>query len=249
MTQGNQGMYRKLNDSGAIRAAAEYMRPGRSVLFDFDGPLCRLFPDGSSAPLAEALRRIVVERDAGELLLGEAEVSIDPQVVLKTVHRQRPRSDLAAELDERLTDGELAAAVIAPPTPGAELFVRRLVAARVGVAVVTNNSPVAVAAYLRRVGIDRCFEGHIHGRTDDPGRLKPDPDSIHRALADLGVEAYDALMIGDMPTDLHAAREAKVAFAGYARDESEAAELWEAGAELVFSRMELLSAVMVPASS
>ncbi|MEU9212440.1 HAD-IA family hydrolase [Streptomyces sp. NPDC048415] len=220
---------------------------GRCFLFDFDGPLCRLFPDGASAPLARELRRTVALRNAGELLTEEVRTSIDPQVVLRAVDRARPGSDLVVELEERLAEGEAAAAAIAPPTPGAGLLVRRLTEAGIRVAVATNNSPDAVAVYLRRVHLHEYFEGHIHGRTDDPRRLKPDPDSLYRALRGLGAEAHDAVMIGDMPTDVDAAREAKVAFVGYARDEAEAGPLWGAGAPLVVSRLELLSA-MIPLS-
>jgi len=247
VTQDDQAERRKLNDPRGMRESAQQAMSGRCVLFDFDGPLCRLFPDDSSAPLAEELRRIVVERGAEELLTREVRASIDPQMVLRTVDQAHPGSDLVAELEERLAEGEAAAAVIAPPTPGADLLVRRLVEAGVRVAVATNNSPEAVAVYLRRVGLHEHFEGHIHGRTDDPRRLKPDPDCLHRALQSLGAEAYDALMIGDMPTDLDAAREAKVAFVGYARDEAEAGPLWDAGAQLVVSEFALLSA-MIPLS-
>ncbi|MFF4354224.1 HAD family hydrolase [Streptomyces sp. NPDC001530] len=227
-----------------MREVARFVTSGRCVLFDFDGPLCRLFPDQSSAPLAKELRGVVALRGAGELLTPEVRASIDPQVVLRAVDRARPGSDLVAELEDRLAEGEAAAAAIAPPTPGADLLVRRLVDAGVRVAVATNNSPEAVATYLRRVNLHECFAGHIHGRTDDPKRLKPDPDSLHRALQGLEAEAYNALMIGDMPTDLDAAREAKVAFVGYARDDTEAGPLWDAGAQLVVSRLVLLSAVI-----
>lgn len=247
MTHDQSGR-RNLNDRGALREVANFLTPGRCVIFDFDGPLCRLFPNESSAPLAQDLRRIAVERGAGGLLVGEAGFSIDPLVVLKTVYQNRPGSRLAATLEARLARGELAAAAVAPPTRGADLLVRRLVEAGVRVAVATNNSPAAVEAYLRRAGIDRHFNGHIHGRTDDPTRLKPDPDSIHRAVEGLGVEPYEALMIGDMPTDLNAALEAKVAFVGYARNEVEARPLWTGGAEIVVSQMELLSA-MIPLTS
>ncbi|WP_339130192.1 HAD family hydrolase [Streptomyces sp. f51] len=246
MIQDDRTGYGKLNDRGAMRRLARYLTPDPCVIFDFDGPLCRLFPDGSSAPLAEDLRRIVVARGAEQLLVGEARASIDPQVVLKTVYRQRPRSLLAAELEARLAEGETAAAAIAPPTPGADLLVRELSRLGVRVAVATNNAPAAVTAYLRRVEIEGCFEGHIHGRTDDPTLLKPDPDSVERALRGLGAAAHDAVMIGDMPTDGEAAREAKVAFVGYARDEAGAGPLWAAGAELVLSHIELLSTVIRP---
>ncbi|MFI6491439.1 HAD-IA family hydrolase [Streptomyces sp. NPDC050564] len=246
-TRADQTKRRQLNDPRALREIAQHVTTGRCVLFDFDGPLCRLFPDEASAPLARELRRIVALRGAGELLTAEARASVDPQVVLRAVDRARPAGDLVAELEERLAEGEAAAAAIAPSTPGADLLVCRLAKAGIRMGVATNNSPEAVAVYLRRVHLHEYFEGHIHGRTDDPRRLKPDPDSLQRALRSLEAEAYDALMIGDMPTDLEAAREAKVPFVGYARDEKEAGPLWDAGAQLVVSRPELLSA-MIPLS-
>ncbi|MCX4434858.1 HAD family hydrolase [Streptomyces mirabilis] len=247
VTQDEQAGHRRLDDPDMMREAARKVVSGRCVLFDFDGPLCRLFPDDSSKSLARELRGVVALRGAGGLLTQEARTSIDPQVVLRTVDRVRPGSDLVAELEKLLVRGEVAAAAIAPPTPDAALLVGRLAKAGVRVAVATNNSPEAVEVYLARVDLHKYFKGHIHGRTDDPRRLKPDPDSLQRALRELKAEPHDALMIGDTPTDLDAAREAKVAFVGYARDETEAGPLWDAGARLVVSRMALLSA-MIPSS-
>jgi HAD superfamily hydrolase (TIGR01509 family) len=249
VAQDEQAGHRRLDDPGMMREVAREVVSGRCVLFDFDGPLCRLFPDDSSKSLAGELRGVVTLRGAGELLTREARTSIDPQVVLRTVDRARPGSDLVAELEAVLVRGEIAAAAIAPPTPGAAPLVSRLAKAGVRLAVATNNSPEAVAVYLARVGLHEYFEGHIHGRTDDPRRLKPDPDSLQRALRALKAEPHDALMIGDTPTDLDAAREAKVAFAGYARDETEAGPLWDAGARLVVSRLVLLSDMIASSPS
>ena len=56
------------DDDRSLRDAAQRIVSGRCVLFDFDGPLCLLFPGTSSAPLADDLRRIVARRDASALL-------------------------------------------------------------------------------------------------------------------------------------------------------------------------------------
>ncbi|MDF3147139.1 HAD family hydrolase, partial [Streptomyces sp. T21Q-yed] len=203
-----------LDESALLRAAAERIVLGRCVLFDFDGPLCRLFPGTSSAPLAVELRKIVARRGALALLPPAALASIDPQVVLRAVDSARPGDALVAELDACLVQGEKEAARIAPPTEGAEDLVRRLAKEGVRIAVTTNNSPEAVAVYLRRMGLDEHFAGRIHGRTGDPRRLKPHPDCLLRALDAFGADAADALMFGDTTTDLAAARAAGVAFVG-----------------------------------
>lgn len=237
-----------LDDPSRMRQLSRHMRRGRCVLFDFDGPLCRLFPDGASAPLADVLRRHLAGRGALDLLPPDALVSIDPQAVLRAVDQARPGDALVAELEQLLVAGERAAAAIAPPAPDADLLVRRLGSAGVRMAVTTNNSPSAVAVYLRRAGLDEYFAGHVYGRTDDPRQLKPNPHCLLRALDGLGARADEAVMIGDTPTDHRAADFAGVAFAGYAADADEAKGLWEAGADFVFSRYDLLS-LMIPARS
>ncbi|MFE5890800.1 HAD family hydrolase [Streptomyces sp. NPDC002285] len=240
-----------LDESDLLRDAAERIVSGRCVLFDFDGPLCRLFPGTSSAPLADDLRKIVARRGALALLPPAALTSIDPQVVLRAVDVVRPGDDLVAELDACLVQGEKHAARTAPPTEGADDLVRRLAKEGVRIAVTTNNSPEAVAVYLRRTGLDEYFEGRIHGRTEDPKRLKPHPDCLHRALVAFGVDAGDALMFGDTVTDLAAARAAGVTFVGFAPDggdgagEREAKALRAAGVPVVRHRFDDFSA-MIP---
>ncbi|MFE9021944.1 HAD family hydrolase [Streptomyces sp. NPDC007808] len=234
-----------LDDEDLLLGAAKQIVNGRCVLFDFDGPLCRLFPGRSSGPLADTLRGIVAEHGASGLLPPAALVSIDPQDVLRAVDLARPGSELVAALEARLVEGEIEAALSAPPTRGASPLVRRLAKEGVRIAVTTNNSPEAVDTYLRRMRLRRCFAGHLYGRTDNPRRLKPHPDCLDRALHALGADTQDALMFGDTVTDLAAAEAAGVQFVGYARDADEAKELWEAGAPVVLSRFDHFSA-MIP---
>ncbi|MGW6544555.1 HAD family hydrolase [Streptomyces massasporeus] len=236
---------RRLDDEDLLLDAAKQIVNGRCVLFDFDGPLCRLFPDRSSKPLADALRGIVAEQDALDLLSPATLVSIDPQDVLRAVDLALPGSDLVAALEARLVEGEREAAQSAPPTRGASALVRRLAKEGVRIAITTNNSPGAVDMYLRRMRLRRCFADHLYGRTDNPRRLKPHPDCLDRALRVLGADAGDALMFGDTVTDLAAAEKAGVKFVGYARDADEAKELWEAGAPVVLSRFDHFS-TMIP---
>ncbi|MFF0134219.1 hypothetical protein ACFYTG_52915, partial [Streptomyces mirabilis] len=82
----------------------EVIERARFVLFDFDGPICRLFAGHSAEDVAKDL----VERQGLRGLLTEEEqVHPDPMVVLYAVHRRHPHSDLVSELEERLTQQEL----------------------------------------------------------------------------------------------------------------------------------------------
>ncbi|MDO0913801.1 hypothetical protein QQM39_24125 [Streptomyces sp. DT2A-34] len=113
--QAGRAQIAALDEPGLLRAAAEQIVRGRCVLFDFDGPLCRLFPGTSSAPLADELREIVARRGALALLPPAVLPSIDPQVVLRAVDAACPGDALVAELDARLVQGEKDAARVAPP--------------------------------------------------------------------------------------------------------------------------------------
>ena len=43
-------------DLDGVTSVRNLLAGARCVLFDFDGPICRLFPDGSSKPVADQLR-------------------------------------------------------------------------------------------------------------------------------------------------------------------------------------------------
>ncbi|WP_308402447.1 HAD-IA family hydrolase [Streptomyces sp. AC550_RSS872] len=214
------------------------------MLFDFDGPICRLFPRGSSRPLAEELRRLVAAFGLEDALTGAERTGKDPHLVLRAVHQAAARADvrrgfedvdfgqLVGALEAAVTEGELTAVRVAWPTPNADEFIGRLAERGLCLAVVTNNSPHAAGCYLRERGLEGHFKA-IHGRTADPGLMKPHPDVVRRALESLGLPPQDAVMIGDTPTDLEAATEAGVGFIGYGRNEAKRKLLRDAGAKVV----------------
>ncbi|MEU1148914.1 phosphotransferase [Streptomyces sp. NPDC005863] len=214
--------------------------PDCCVLFGFDGPLCRLYPDGSSRRVADELRKHVRASGYEDLLTPREERTADPHDVLRALDRARPGSEVVARLQELLTAGEARAALTASRTPGAAELVRELRRRQVRIAVVTDNSPRAVAAHLHRSGLSAAFGPHIYGRTDSPSLLEPHPDSLERALNALGAEPADALMIGNTATEVLAARNAKVLFVGHAHDEAGERALRDAGAEVVVPSLDPL---------
>ena len=206
------------------------IKPARVVLWDFDGPVCRLFAGHRAEDIATELVQWLEGRGLHGLLTPDERKSLDPQVVLRAVDRRHPGSDLVAELEERLTKEELRASASAMPTPYADPLIRTWTAVGSRLAVATNNSPKVVRTYLASRGLTTCFAPHIYGRTQQLNHLKPHPHCLVRALNAMGSAPEAALMIGDTPSDYLAARAAGVPFLGYARNERKERLLRGAGA-------------------
>ncbi|MEV7322482.1 HAD family hydrolase [Streptomyces sp. NPDC093970] len=222
---------------GDVEEARKLIERSRYVLFDFDGPVCRLFPEERpSAPLAEQLRRTAEKFEVADLLTGTARETTDPHVVLRAVHGAGHREGViavVAAMEEELTAGEMAAAALAVPTEHSVEFVEQLHARGRRLAIVTNNSAKAAWTYLSRHGLLPLF-GSVEGRTADPGLMKPDPDVLRRALRALGsVGSGDAVMIGDSESDVLAARSAGVGFIGYGRNDAKVQRLRKVDALIV----------------
>ncbi|QKW62556.1 HAD family hydrolase [Streptomyces sp. NA03103] len=210
----------------------------RVVLWDFDGPLCRLFAGYSAARVAGELFDWLDTQGLGELLTQEERARPDPHVLLNAVNRRHHRSDLAAEFEERLTREELRAVPTAWPTAYADPLIRTWSALGVGLAITTNNSPRVVSEYLTTRDLLGCFAPHLYGRTQDPHLLKPDPYCLNRALSAMGAAPAHALMVGDSASDLAAAQRAGVPFLGYGHNERKTKILKEAGAQTVVHSLE-----------
>ncbi|MEU5649988.1 HAD-IA family hydrolase [Streptomyces pseudogriseolus] len=210
----------------------------RVVLWDFDGPVCRLFAGHSAERVARDLVEWLEGQGLHGLLAESERESLDPHAVLRAVDRRHPGSDLVTELEERLTQEELKAAASARPTPYADPLVRTWTAVGARLAITTNNSPQMVKEYLTSRGLLECFAPHVYGRTQELRHLKPHPHCVHRALNATGAAPSTALMIGDTPSDYQAARAAGVPFLGYARNERKNKVLRDAGAETIVDSLE-----------
>ncbi len=216
----------------------------RVVLWDFDGPICRLFAGHSAERVATELVEWLAGRGLHGLLNERERKSLDPHVVLRAVDRRRPGSDLVAELEERLTNEELRATATAMPTAYADPLIRTWTAMGFRLAIATNNSPRVVHRYLTSRDLVSCFSPHIYGRTKNLHHLKPDPHCLNRALNAMGAAPSTALMIGDTPSDFLAAQQAEVPFLGYARNARKEKLLREAGATSVVGSLEPILAAL-----
>jgi phosphoglycolate phosphatase-like HAD superfamily hydrolase len=236
-----------------VRAARHEPGPGglrelvaraRVVLWDFDGPICRLFAGHSAEGVASDLVEWLEGRGLHGLLTDAERESLDPQVVLRAVNRRHPGSDLVTELEERLTQEELRASASAMPTAYADPLIRTWTAVGSRMAITTNNSARVARTYLESRGLEGCFRPHVYGRTQELHHLKPDPYCLNRALNAMGAAPAAALMIGDALSDHEAAQCAGVPFLGYAHNERKATLLRRAGAVAVVTSLEPLLRVV-----
>ncbi len=205
----------------------ELIAPVRFVLWDLDGPICRLFSGHPAHQVARDLVKLIDKRGLGGLLTERERSTADPQVVLLGLSRRHPSSDLIIDLEKWLTQQELTAAPKAYPTMYADPLIRTW-SGQAKFAITTNNSALAAARYIETRGLTDCFP-YIYGRTRDLDLMKPHPHILRQALNAMGADPSRSLMLGDAPTDFEAAREAGVPFLGYARNEYKLKALLAAG--------------------
>ncbi|WP_233513377.1 HAD family hydrolase [Micromonospora craterilacus] len=183
------------------------------MLLDFDGPVCSIFA-GYPAP-----------RVAAELiyLLGAERVEIprdvyyeeDPLAVLRWCGETCP-PELTATLEDTLCAAERYAASVAAPTPFGHEVILGAHALGVPVAVVSNNSAVAIEAYLTAHDLAAYVTPIIGRAYANPRRMKPDPAPVLDAVRALGAAPGSCVLVGDSLSDIEAARAAGVAAIGYA---------------------------------
>ncbi|BCJ65885.1 HAD family hydrolase [Polymorphospora rubra] len=213
-----------------------------AVLLDFDGPVCSVFA-GYPAPqvaaeLVDVLRRHGV--DVPPDLASEP----DPLEVLR---RTGATGDdgVTRMVEDALCAAECRAVETAEPTPyGREVIVAARQAG-MSVSAVSNNSAGALSAYLtaHRLAV---YVSPVIGRAyADPGRMKPNPEPILRAVRALGIPASRCVLIGDSMSDIDGARAAGVRSVGYANRPSKVESLRAAGADAVITSMgELAGSLM-----
>ena len=175
------------------------MRPVRGVLVDLDDTL---YPQAEFLGLAwfavaERGARLGLDRDRlhAALTAAAAGGSARGGIIDEAVRRIRGDAELVPELvaafhavrPQRLT-----------PFPGVRAALREL-RSLVPVAVVTDGAVAGQRAKLTALGLDNAFDAVV--LSDGWGRAfrKPHPRPFRTALALLGVDAADAVMIGDRP--------------------------------------------------
>jgi phosphoglycolate phosphatase len=200
----------------------------RFLLFDFDGTICSLFAGTPTEPIADQLRAVIATDT-------EPPVTRDWFEILAYAHSVSP--ELGARVADELTKIETAAVPIARQSAYAHDAIAACRESGRGVAIISNNSEQAVRSYLEMHDLGRQV-AIVAARTDsDPAKLKPRPFLMRQAVEALGAVTTDCVMIGDMVTDIQAARAVGAQVIGYAPAASNAKRLGESGARAVISTM------------
>ena len=90
------------------------------------------------------------------------------------------------------------------PTPGARPLLEYLLEQGIQPVIATSADDREMEALLQRAGVDDLLPQRAS--KDDASESKPDPDIVHAALNRSSARPESAVMIGDTPYDIEAAR-------------------------------------------
>jgi len=213
-----------------------------AILLDFDGPVCSIFAGyparDVAAELVDLLHRHGVEVPAR--LTSEE----DPLEVLRWTGSISDQG-ITRKVEDALCEAERRAVETAAPTPyGREVIVAARQAG-LPVAVVSNNSAGAVTAYLATHRLAGHVAAVIGRAYAEPGRMKPNPEPISRAVRALDVSPGQSVLVGDSISDIEGGRAAGVRVIAYANRPPKVDAFRKAGAELVITSMAPIAEALV----
>lgn len=212
----------------------------RLVLFDFDGTLV-----DSQHSIVAAFSKAC--RDHG--IAGVDPASIRRHIGLplaQAIAANLPAAHRAkaGEVAESYKLAHRALALDAdhdPLFPGAFDAVRALKRAGALLGIATGKGRRGLTATLEKRGLSGEFDV-LRSADDGPG--KPDPWMVRSALDELGIEARDAIVVGDTSFDMQMACNASVAAIGVGWGYHAEAELMAAGAASVVPTFDALLAAL-----
>jgi phosphoglycolate phosphatase len=205
--------------------------PFKLVVFDFDGTLvdsqrsiaqsmARAFEaEGLPAPAPEAVRRVVglrLEMAAAQLLPDPGDMDTAERVAesyRNAFQALRARGD-----------------VHEPLFPGARAALERLDQPQVCLGIATGKGRRGLLSSLERHGLSEFF-ATLQTADDGPG--KPHPEILHRAMAEVGAERAETVLIGDTTYDMEMAANAGVRAVGVGWGYHGSEELTASGAARV----------------
>lgn len=212
----------------------------RCILFDLDGTLLDSY-DAIAECLNLARRtfgfpgyaRDEVVRMVGHGLEKLMAQSLGPQNAAEGVRIFRERYRVVSLETSRLL-------------PGVEATLRELAARGYRMAVITNKPAYFSRKILEHLGVSDLLPV-LYG--PDLAPAKPDPEMVFRCLKDLGFEAGEAVLVGDMLVDRDTARNASIPFFAIASGSETREELLAASPDRFLERFEDLLAHLPPLSS
>lgn len=207
----------------------------KAILFDLDGTLIDSAPD-----IAGATNELLRAHAIDELSLDDIRRMIGNGVrtLVQRAFAHQGRTLGETELDLLFTQmmGIYGKHLInlTQPYDGVEGLLKEYSARGVKMAIVTNKPEGFTHTILKHLGWAPMFGAVVGG--DTLKTRKPDPEMLFHACAQLGVEAKDAVMVGDSAADINAASNGKIANivvrGGYTRIPVE-----ELGAQAIIDRL------------
>ena len=110
--------------------------------------------------------------------------------------------------------------------------------------IATSRSSRSLQEFLTDMGIADFMSYVVSGDMVQKG--KPDPEPVLKTLAALGVDASEALVVGDMPVDILMGRGAGAATCGVTWGNATREELATSGADFILDRMSDLPHILTP---
>jgi len=182
----------------------------QAILFDLDGTLIDSVPDIAAA-VNELLSQDALAAQSVDAVRGMIGNGVKKLVERAYAASGRPVEGEALDATTDRMMGiygkHLTRDTVA--MPGALEMVAAYHRAGVKIGVVTNKPEAFTHEILKHFGLDEQVAAVVGGDTG-PAR-KPEPDMLHHALSAMGVSASRALMVGDSPADIGAAKAAFMA--------------------------------------
>jgi phosphoglycolate phosphatase len=211
-----------------------------ALFLDFDGPVCDVFAGLPAPMVVDQLCVVLADGGYGDPP-PDIEKSSDPFDVLR--YAATLGDDEVRYVNAAFTAYEVEAIATAEPTAEAQEFMRDWSRSGRSLAIVSNNSTMAIGAYLDLHRL-RPYVTYVSGRVSaDPALLKPDPYLLTLALSELRLSAGTVAFVGDSVSDIEAAQRADIQAIGYANKPGKTASLSAAGSAVIFSSMRDLRAI------
>jgi AHBA synthesis associated protein len=121
---------------------------------------------------------------------------------------------------------------------GVRETLEELAAREIRLALNTSKDRRRTLQMLRHFQLEGCFDAVV--TADDVERGKPDPESLHKALALTGVPTGQAVFVGDSPIDIECARAAGVMPVAATWGMGAPEDLQAAGARIMISNVHQL---------